>query len=129
VKKLMVFLKRKNGSTLEEFKEHYENVHAVLGARYFDGLLVDFSRYYPGKMIAFPSDWQQIDSMKEAESDYDAISVYTFRDEASYNEYNRKMRDPAIGGVLVKDEEKFLDRSKCRFGFCDALEGDGVTSR
>ena len=128
MKKMMVLLKRKSGMTTDAFQNHYENKHAALGARFFEGLLLDFRRYYPEQMVAFPAAWRQLESMPIDQSGYDAISVYTFKDEAALEEYFKRMKDPEIGRILIEDEVQFLDRVNCRVGFCDALEGQGITS-
>ena len=128
MKKMLVMLKRKSGMSQEAFRHHYENVHAALGAQYFDGLLTDFHRYYPTALTPFPADWRHLSPHMTTTPDYDAIAVYTFRDEAALQEYFRKMHDPEIGDVLRTDEERFLDRAACRVGFCDAAAGDGIAA-
>jgi hypothetical protein len=126
MKKMMVLLKRKPGTTFEQFQHHYETKHAALGARFFEGLLADFRRYYPSELRGFPTDWRRLDQAPVESTGFDAISVYTFRDAAALTEYLRRMNDPLIQEALVKDEQIFLDRPACLFGFCDAIEGEGI---
>ncbi|HKT72182.1 MAG TPA: EthD domain-containing protein [Steroidobacteraceae bacterium] len=126
MQRLMVLLKRKPGMTQEAFRRHYEDVHAALGTQFFGGLMVAFRRYYPTELKPFPSDWGSLASTAPDPGAFDAITVYSFRDEAARREYLRRMNDPAIASVLMRDEERFLDRAACRVGFCDGEEGDGI---
>jgi hypothetical protein len=128
MKKMMVLLKRKIGTTVQEFQDHYEKKHAVLGERFFGGLLSDFRRYYPNELTVFPPDWQQLGSTPVENAGFDAISVYSFRDDAALREYMERMKDPKVREALINDENRFLDRSACLFGFCDAIEGEGIVS-
>ncbi|HJP68779.1 MAG TPA: EthD domain-containing protein [Sphingomicrobium sp.] len=123
---MIVLMKRKPGLSREEFREHYEGVHAVLGHKYFEGLLLDFVRYYPTDLAPFPSQWNSfVPSTDDADS-YDAIAVYTFRDEEAISEYARRMEDPEISRTMREDEDRFLDRSGCRYGFCEVSQGQGI---
>ena len=125
--KLMVLLKRKNGMTPEQFREHYETRHVPLGAKYIGHLLVDYKRHYPVSMSNFSSDdnWGHLAPAVDAGCGYDAISVYTLRDESALAEMTRILNDPSVLRDLTEDENRFLDRAACRMGMCDVVEGEG----
>jgi hypothetical protein len=125
VKKLIVLMKRKPGMSIEDFRTYYETKHAVLGGQYFDGLLIDFKRYYPREMVAFPESWVNLQFMDNADG-YDAIALYTFKDDNAVARYLELMRQPEIAEALRRDELNFLDRPACRVGFCDSDEGAGI---
>src|SRR3954462_14233770 len=44
--KVMWLLKRKRGITLDQFRDHYENSHSVLGNKYLGHLLIHYKRNY-----------------------------------------------------------------------------------
>ena len=44
--KVLWLLKRKTGITLEQFRDHYENSHAILAQKYLGHLLVEYKRNY-----------------------------------------------------------------------------------
>ena len=125
-----MMLKRKEGLSPEEFREHYERVHVPLGEGFIGHLLVEFSRHYPGTMADFAADDWENGRMSgtDAGCAYDAISVYKFRDDQAAAEMSRILSDPAVQKALVADENTFLDRSRCRMGLCDVIEGSGMVA-
>jgi hypothetical protein len=122
------FLKRKPGISFEEFRDHYESVHSVLGQKYIGHLLIEYKRNYIvgafDRSIAAdgggfgPKQW-----------DFDCIAEWVTADEAAFNEIIRVMTDPRIGRMFADDEEKFLDREATMLIKCDARDtgpGDGA---
>lgn len=45
--KLIMLMKRKEGITFEQFREHYKGVHIPLVAGWVGHLMIDHRRYYP----------------------------------------------------------------------------------
>lgn len=128
--KFMVLLKRKEGLTPEQFRDHYENSHVPLGEKFIGHLLTSFSRHYPGTMADFTSDDWTTGRMGDGDAGcaYDAISIYEFRDEEAIAEMATILARPEVCGALSEDERRFLDRSACRMGLCDVMEGEGMTA-
>lgn len=128
--KFIVLLKRKAGMSPEAFREHYENNHIPLGAKFIGHLLVEFSRHYPGVMSDFASDdWDNGRmSGEDVGCGYDAISVYRFRDEAAMAEMAEILKKPEVSRALSEDENRFLDRAACRMGLCEVIEGQGMVA-
>lgn len=131
--KFIVLLKRKAGSTPQQFRDYYENIHIPLGAKYVGHLLVNFRRHYPSQLSSFVEH-----EVPEGEGPYfgegvdcayDCISVYSLRDEFAFKEMTEILSDPEIKTILAEDEERFLDRSACRMGGCDVLAGEGVVAK
>ncbi|UZW57242.1 EthD domain-containing protein [Sphingobium sp. JS3065] len=129
--KFIVLLKRKDGISPAEFRDHYENSHVPLGAKFIGHLLVHFSRHYPGMMADFTSDDWSTGRMgdEDAGCAYDAISIYEFRDEAAIAEMAEILKQPHVSQALSEDEKKFLDRAACRMGLCDVIEGSGMVAK
>lgn len=125
MRKMIVLLKRKAGMSKEQFLDYYENHHLILASQHFGDLIADHARYYPAELATFPDEWVGMIPQSGIE-DYDAISVYTYKDEASGAEYGRRMADVDLSRQLIEDELRFLDRSACRFGYCDVVQGPGM---
>ena len=130
--KFMVLLKRRSDLSLEQFRDHYENNHIPLGAKYIGHLLVDFARYYTGAMTDFSTDenWDggRLTPATDVGCGYDVVSVYTFRDDAAVREMGEILGRPDVQNALSEDENRFLDRTGCRMGMVDAIEGAGMVA-
>jgi hypothetical protein len=101
--KVMWMLKRKAGITFEQFRDHYESSHAVLGQNYLGHLLLEYRRNYDLAQSSGATQGQRT-------SGFDCITEWVMRDHASFDECMRLLRDPAIGKLFHDDEEHFLDR-------------------
>lgn len=108
--KVLWLLKRKEGITHAEFREHFENEHAPLAMKHIGHLFVEYRRNYidrslgrsgvdeRGESIYGPIDWG-----------WDMISEWILPDAETYGEIQKIMT-----GDVIKQfhaiEEKFLDR-------------------
>lgn len=108
--KVLWLLKRKEGVTHAEFRDHFENEHAPLAMKHIGHLFVEYRRNYidqtmgrsgvdeRGESIYGPIEWG-----------WDMISEWILPDAATFAEIQRIMT-----GDVIKQfhaiEEKFLDR-------------------
>lgn len=129
VYKIIWFLKRKPGITHEQFKDHYERSHSLLGRDYLGHLMVEYRRNYPtafrgrspnekGELVFGPMDWE-----------YDCITEWVMPDEAAFDAIIALLGDPVIGRIFYDDEEHFLDRAATKMVCCDTRDtgpGDGA---
>src|ERR1700722_9362056 len=133
MKKVIIFVKSKAGMTREEFREYYEARHAFLGPTILEGVLTDFGRYYIDWMKPMAMDYRNVNeelaSAAEIDIGFDAIGIYALRDETAIADFARIMSDIDVAKMIIEDEEKFMDRSACRMGLCDAVEGTGMISQ
>jgi hypothetical protein len=128
--RVLWMLKRKDGISFEQFRDHFENSHAELGKKYLGHLFVDYKRHYkagtagggvptqPGASALGQADWQ-----------YDAIVEWVMPNEEALDEIMRIFADPVIGKAFYDDEEHFLDRNAVFMFKCDTREtgvGDGA---
>lgn len=124
--KVIWLLKRKEGSSHAQFREHYENSHAVMAHKYFGHLWTEYRRNYvksvlggspaPGGGIG-PIDW-----------DYDCIAEWVFPSEENYKELLRISSDPIIGKEFFEDEARFLERKSLIVAEVEVVDtgtGDG----
>ena len=94
--KIVMFVRRRRDISTEQFREHYETVHAPLAQSLFRSLRA-YRRSYPDKVLS------------GGEPSFDAITELYFDDEAGFRETVTVMSSPA-GKALQEDEEKFMDR-------------------
>ncbi|MBW8752554.1 MAG: EthD domain-containing protein [Sphingomonadales bacterium] len=123
--KIVWLLKRKPGTSHEQFREHYESSHAVLGQKYFGHLILSYKRNYDIAKQA----GQEGAFMAPRQSDYDCVTEWVMPSEAAFEECMGLMADPAIGKLFLDDEEHFLDSSATRLVRCDTYDtgpGDGA---
>ena len=103
--KAIFLLKRKDGITHEQFREHYEKSHAKLGQKYFGHLLISYERNYVTQVRASRSQ-----GLRPASFDYDCITEWILRDEAALAAVYDVFKIPEIGKEFFDDEGRFLDR-------------------
>src|SRR5690349_8014228 len=105
--RIFILLKRKPGISFEQFREHYETSHALLGEKFFGHLLKSYRRNYT------PAGTRFSDHGSAAENAYDCITELVFKDGNGSEELSRIASDPVVRRILTEDEERFLDRSIC----------------
>ena len=111
--KVMLFMKRKPGLSLEEFIDHYERVHVPLALKDARNL-VHYERHYlrPGRFVPFGDEL--------VEPDYDVITELWFESEARFDEQQALLRrHPDALAHIVADEEQLFDRTKSRFAYVE----------
>jgi EthD domain len=119
--KLVIMLKKKAGLTTEQFRQHYENSHAVYAMRYFGHLWVEYRRNYPIQSSSFAAHADD-DSTSAGENAYDAITEIVMRDQAAFDEMLRILSEPETRKLFSEDEERFTDRNLSRFTVCDVVQ-------
>ena len=108
--KVIFFLKRKEGTTPEHFRNHYETSHVKLAQKYIGHLLLDYKRNYPLFAARNPSNVPAGTQPPPYDIGYDCITEMYVKDQAAVMEMSRIFNDPKINPVLVEDELKFLQR-------------------
>lgn len=124
-RQMIIMLKRKIGMSKEEFREYYEKEHIVLADQHLGDLIGSHKRIYLDDLTAFPEDWNGMVAGATL-AGFDAVSFYSYKDDRSAEEYRRRMADETLSRLLIEDEEKFLDRASCRYGYGDIVQGSGM---
>jgi hypothetical protein len=109
MKKLLMFIKRKNGLSQEEFRAYYEKNHAPLALKllpscfstYRRNYIIPGATYRPGHLAGVNTD---------VEPDFDVVTEVTFATEADYQKMLDTLNNPKLGVILAEDEERFVDR-------------------
>ena len=128
--KVMWLLKRKKGITLEQFRDHYENSHSILGKKYLGHLLIDYKRNYKVGTAGggVPTD-PKGSGLAAREWEYDWVAERVMPNEEAFEEIMSLFADPVIGKIFHDDEEHFLDRESVLLVKCDTRDtgtGDGA---
>jgi hypothetical protein len=117
--KLVFLLKRKAGTTPEQFREHYENSHVRLAQKYIGHLLTGYVRNYPIFATLDPSNAPAGSPPTAHDIGYDAITEMRVRDMAAVEKIGRIFNDPDVQPILKADEQKFLDDKATVMIICD----------
>jgi hypothetical protein len=129
VKKIIFLLKKKPGMTSEQFKDHYENVHARLAHKYISHLLVGYHRNYPTQAWRVPRAGTEEFATEPFTFDYDCITELRLRDEAALEEMWRIFSAPEVSKIINDDERNFLARKDVIRLECEELNtGTGAGS-
>lgn len=112
--KLVIFLKRKPGLSVAEFRDYYESHHRKLGESHVPGAARYVRRYIepvPGEQDA-------------PDLGFDVITELWFDDRAAYDKAMAYAAQPEIAADLARDEEHFLDRSRMLFTGVHEVDSD-----
>jgi len=113
---IVLCLTRKEGTTFEEFKHHYETSHAPLAMKHLGHLYRDYQRNYAD--FRTPTLSEREAGIEQAEPLYDCITVITLEDDAALEEFWKIGTTPGIMEQFAEDEAKFLDRDKLIIHIC-----------
>jgi len=97
--KLVVFLKRKDGMSREEFYDHWENHHAPLIAN-----TPELARH----IIRYEQLRRTTDAPWMGTEDYDGITMQWMESSASFEAF---IAEPTYTELIAPDEQRFLDTS------------------
>jgi hypothetical protein len=115
-----MFIKRKQGLTFKQFKDHYESRHAPLAIELIP-YFIDYTRNYVVPDAAYrPGHLAGV--MDQAEPEFDAVAEISFASDEDYRKMVAILNDPQKGKILAEDEERFVDRSKIKMFVVDAYE-------
>ncbi len=104
--KILIFLKRRPGMSIEAFRDYYENTHAKLGEKYSTGV----QRY----MRRFLDPLPDVATGIIEELPFDVVTELWFEDEAVFRATVTYLSTSIMPDEVVEDEKKLFDRSKSR---------------
>jgi len=104
--KILLFMKRRPGMTLEAFQDYYENHHAPLCEKYTSGV----SRYLRRFLTPHPNP----ETGATGELPYDVITELWFEDETIFRRTVDYLATNIMPDEVVKDEKRLFDRPKLR---------------
>ncbi len=104
--KILLFMKRRPGMSMEAFQDYYENHHAPLCAKYASGV----SRYIRRFLTPHPNP----ETGERGELPYDVITELWFEDEATFRGTVEYLSTSIMPAEVVEDEKRLFDRPKLR---------------
>jgi uncharacterized protein (TIGR02118 family) len=104
--KILLFMKRRPGMSIEAFQDYYENHHAPLCVKYASGM----KRYERRFLTAHPNP----ETGATEELPYDVITELWFDDEAVFRNTVTYLSTSIMPEAVVEDEKRLFDRSKTR---------------
>lgn len=114
IHKVMIFIKRRPGTSVEAFRDHYEQVHVPLCSKYFQGL-----RGYRRNYLDAPS----IEN-GATELPFDVITELWYDDRATAERVAAFGASGSLPPDVIADEERFIDRAKTQFTVVTVRETD-----
>ena len=106
-------IKRKAGTTHEQFRDYYETRHSQLALRLLGDLVIDYRRNY-----VQPADPSASGTPRPG-IEHDVVTELWFGDRAQMEAFYARVRQPEIGAQIAADEEKFMDRPAMRQALVD----------
>jgi uncharacterized protein (TIGR02118 family) len=114
--KIILFMKRRPGMSVEAFREYYENSHAPLCESYMSGV----SRYV--RRYIDPQPHPETGPVDELP--FDVITELWFEDEAVFRATLAYTTTTVMPDVIVEDERNLFDRTS--FRIATVVEHDSV---
>ncbi len=106
VYKILMFLKRRPGMSVEAFREYYEQRHAPLCEKYLSGV-VSYKRRYLDPL-------PDVATGEVAELPFDVITEIGFEDETVFRGTVAYLSTSIMPDDVVEDEEQLFDRARSR---------------
>lgn len=104
--KILLFMKRKPGMSVGDFREYYESCHAPLAKKYSSGISKYIRRYLS------PQPHPETGPCEELP--FDVITELWFDDEALYKGTLGYLTSTKMPEEIIEDEKNLFDRSSFR---------------
>lgn len=104
--KILLFMKRRPGMTMEAFQDYYENHHVPLAMKYSSGI----SRYMRRFLTPHPNP----ETGASDELQFDVITELWFEDEATFRGTVKYLATSVMPDEIVTDEKNLFDRKTMR---------------
>ncbi|KAI1412240.1 hypothetical protein F5Y13DRAFT_190601 [Hypoxylon sp. FL1857] len=114
---LVALIKRKSGTTPEEFRTYYDTVHApLLKSLVGSTFPLTHTRNYvtrkPAESSGSSTEFEPVIYSGDASNvDYDSVTVMVWEDKAALDRFAEKFYSKEVQEKLKEDEDKFLDPS------------------
>jgi len=113
--KILCFMNRKPGLSMEEFKAYYEERHVPLIHR----LLPHWIEYRRNFSEERPHNSAHMVETRPRDVEFDVLTELTYENEDMYQRTLAALADPEIGAIIREDEARFLDRETMRVVIVD----------
>jgi hypothetical protein len=110
--KVLVFNKRKEGTSVRAYREHYENVHVPLALSFYSDLVAVYRRNYIDLERTALAETRT--GLTTGSAGFDSVSEVFFESWEAFETFRDRSADPVVREQILADEEKFLDPSAIR---------------
>ncbi|WP_331748188.1 EthD domain-containing protein [Streptomyces chartreusis] len=104
--KMIVFNKRKEGVTMEEYRRYYETIHAPLAESFFPTVAKYRRNYVDHERSAltgrYPENYLE-------DTDFDSVTEVFFKDWEAFETFRDRSAAPEVRARILEDEHHFLD--------------------
>ena len=114
--KILLFMKRRPGMTMQAFQDYYENHHVPLALKYSSNI----SRYVRRYLTPHPNP----DTGAADELQFDVITELWFDDEAKFQGTVKYLSTSVMPDEIVDDEKRLFDRATMRMATIVECESD-----
>jgi uncharacterized protein (TIGR02118 family) len=114
--KVLLFMKRRPGMSVQAFRDYYENHHVPLALKYSTAVSRYMRRYLEPR--ANP------DTGEDGELPYDVVTELWFDDEATWRGTVQYLETTVMSDEIVNDEKNLFDRSTMRIATVVECETD-----
>ena len=114
--KILLFMKRRPGMTMQAFQDYYENHHVPLALKYSSNI----SRYVRRYLTPHPNP----DTGAADELQFDVITELWFDDEAKFQGTVKYLSTSVMPDEIVNDEKRLFDRATMRMATIVECESD-----
>jgi hypothetical protein len=104
--KLMYLLKRKEDFSLDQFIEYYENNHAKIGEKIFNGYAIRYVRRYLHPLESDPV------AQEAPRCQFDVAMECWFQSREDFEAVVAISSEPAMLKIILEDEARFIDRTQ-----------------
>jgi hypothetical protein len=101
--KLLILIKRRPGTSIQAFREYYENHHSKLGGDI--GVTVGMIHYAR----------RYLEPLNGGELEYDVLTECWFKDRDKFEMIAAALSRGEVSPEVAADEARFMDRTKTRF--------------
>lgn len=118
--KLIVLIKRKPSLTPEQFRTHYETVHANLALEYIRPYLLDYRRNYPITSFSYFDAVEEPGQLTRRPGyEYDCITEMWLADSSQADAMFAKLAEPIVRKTIGDDEDRFIDSKSVVMVTCE----------
>ena len=114
--KILLFMKRRPGMTMQAFQDYYENHHVPLALKYSSNI----SRYVRRYLTPHANP----DTGATDELQFDVITELWFDDEAKFQGTVKYLSTSVMPDEIVNDEKRLFDRATMRMATIVECESD-----
>ena len=104
--KVIMPMRRREGMTIDEFREYYETKHRIIGEKYLTGYATKYIRRFTNPL---PDR-----SGKVYDPDFDVLMEIWYPDMETFEKCAENLQKPEIKKEINDDEEKIFDLSLMR---------------